>query len=336
MKRALQYIISIGLTVVFLVVAFRGTDYHKLTEAMLSANYLWIAVSFAFLVASHVVRSVRWRYFLAPVKAGIPLRPLVSGVMIGYLMNNVMPRLGELARPYALARMEHIPASSAVGTVIIERILDIVTFLVLVAVLPLLYKGPLLETFPWLVPGGIVVSVTITLSLAVMMTLMIRRDWMDRVIDKVRTILPASMSDKLSGWAHAFLDGGLSLLRPGQFLGISLLTLLVWGLYALMTYAAFFAFHLEDVLDFRAAIVVLTISSIGVAIPTPGGTGSYHILTARSLTKLFQVAPSVALSYATVTHAASFLGISLIGIYFVWRDQPGFKAIMREDEVSST
>jgi uncharacterized membrane protein YbhN (UPF0104 family) len=109
--------------------------------------------------------------------------------------------------------------------------------------------------------------------------------------------------------------------QPRPLAIILILSIVVWGLYALMTYVAFFAFDLNVTLGPGAALVVLAISSIGVAIPTPGGTGTYHFFTSETLVRLFGVASGPALSYATVTHAVGFVGVTLIGLYFFLKDQ---------------
>jgi len=99
-----------------------------------------------------------------------------------------------------------------------------------------------------------------------------------------------------------------------------LLSIVIWGLYAAMQYAAFFAYGLQSSLGFDAAIVVLTISSIGIALPTPGGTGTYHAFVSRTLSRLFLVDDTTAISYATVTHALTFIVVTLIGLYYFLHD----------------
>ena len=95
--------------------------------------------------------------------------------MIGYLVNNVIPRGGELARPFVLGKLESVSKSAALGTVVVERIIDILCFLVLVMLLPVLYKGPLWATFPWLETAGIAISVITGVGLFVLIALMMRR-----------------------------------------------------------------------------------------------------------------------------------------------------------------
>src|SRR5512140_298699 len=122
-SRLLRYLLSIALMVFFLWYAFRGTDFGKLYEAIRDASYGWIAISFAILMLSHVVRAWRWRYLLEPIKPAIGLRNLFSAVMIGYFVNNLLPRAGELARPYSIGKLESIPGSAAFGTIVVERLI---------------------------------------------------------------------------------------------------------------------------------------------------------------------------------------------------------------------
>lgn len=317
---SLRYGISALVTLALLYFAFRGTDLDKLLDAVASANYAWVLVSFATLLASHVARAWRWRFLMDPIKPGIGLRNLFSGVMIGYLINNVIPRGGEIARPYALGKLEGVSKTAAFGTVVVERILDTFSFLILVALIPVLYHGPLLETFPWLNTTGIVMSLVTGALLLALVVFMVRRDWTDALLRSLGPLLPGRWASRIGGMVHSFLDGLLFLKNPRQTAAILLLSALVWLLYALMYYLSFFAFHLEGTLDFSAAVVILAIASIGFVIPTPGGMGSYHAITSTALARLFLVDPAVALSFATVSHAVSYIGVSVIGAYYLFRD----------------
>ena len=332
-RTSLRYAISVVLTTVFLYLAFRGTDFVKLYEALLSANYWWMIPSFVCLIVSHLLRSWRWRYMLEPVKPNIGFRNLFSAVMVGYFLNNILPRAGELGRPYTIGKLESIPKSAAFGTVVVERIIDTASFVVLVLLIPFIYEGPLRESFPWLERAGMIVTVGTGAVMVVMVGLMIRRDWTDVLLRLVARFLPERMAGRLEGMAHSFLDGLLFLKRPGRFAIILVLSILIWVLYILMVYVAFFAFGIQNQLGFAGAIVVQAISSIGVAIPTPGSTGSYHAFTSQTLIKLFAIDPTVALSYATVTHAAGFVGVTLIGIYYFLKDNITVaEAVGKEEE----
>ena len=320
-RRFMQFALSAALTVLFLWIAFRGTDVGKLVALMRGANYWWMLAMFACLMASHAVRAWRWGYLLSPIRRGIGFRNLFAGVMIGYMFNNVLPRAGEIARPYAISRTESIPVSSAFGTVVVERIIDTFSFLLLVALLPLVYDGPLLDSFPWLQSAGLIITGVTAAGMVFLVAMMVRRDWTDRFLLRPLTwVLPEGARLRTEEQVHAFLDGFLFLKEPASFAVIALSGVLVWFLYILMTYVALFAFGL-GMLGPRAAVVVLTISSIGVAIPTPGSTGSYHAFASQTLIRLFAVDPSVALGFATVTHAVGFIGVTLVGLYYFIRDR---------------
>ena len=319
-RRILTYCFSAVVTVGFLYIAFRGIDLERLFISIKSANYWWMLVMLILLMISHFFRAWRWRYMLNPIKQNIGMRNLFSSVLVGYLMNNILPRAGELVRPYAIGRLESIPKSAALGTIVVERIMDTVSFLILVALVPLVYNGPLYETFPWLEQTSRSISLFVLFFIVIVTVLMLRRDWTDAVLRALSKILPANAARKLDVIAHSFLDGFLFLKAPRHFFVITVFSVVVWFLYILMLYVAFFAFDMQGKVDFAAAVVLQAISSIGFAIPTPGGTGTYHFFASQTLSRLFQIPEETALSYATVTHAVTFIGGTLAGLYYLVQD----------------
>ncbi|MFN0158261.1 MAG: lysylphosphatidylglycerol synthase transmembrane domain-containing protein [Bacteroidota bacterium] len=319
-KELLKLGLSLLVSALFLVLAFRNTNLTDLYESLASANYLWLLLMFLCLILSHFLRALRWRYLLNPIKPNIGLRNLFAGVMIGYMMNNILPRAGEIVRPYTIGKLESISKSAALGTIVVERLIDIVTFLLLLVLVPFVYDGSLFDSFPWIEQGSRGLAIATAGLFSLLIILMLRRDWTDVLLKIVRKVLPEKFASRVDGLAHSFLDGFLFLKNPADLVVITVLSAFVWGLYVLMTYVAFHAFHLQSELGMNAALVVLAISSIGIAIPTPGGTGTYHFFTSETLTRLFGIAPSLALSYAAATHAVGLVGVTLIGLYYFLRD----------------
>jgi uncharacterized protein (TIRG00374 family) len=162
-KSFFKYTISILLTFLFLYFAFKGTDFPRLWDILSHANYWWALAAFPPLVLSHLLRTWRWKYLLHPVKKEIRFRNLWSALLVGYMLNNILPKVGELVRPLALNKLEQVPRSAAFGTLLVERIFDLLSFLIMIALLPLMYSGPLLQAFPWLEQTGIWITV-ITLT----------------------------------------------------------------------------------------------------------------------------------------------------------------------------
>jgi hypothetical protein len=319
-RRWLTYLASALITLLFLYITFRGINLDLLYVSIKGANYWWMLLMFTLMMISHFFRAWRWRYMLNPIKPNIGLRNLFSSVLVGYLMNNLLPRAGELVRPYAIGRLESIPKSAALGTIVVERVMDTVSFLVLVAIVPLVYHGPLLETFPWFENARTVISVGVFAFIVLITALMLRRDWTDALLGLLSKILSAKVSSRLDKIAHSFLDGFLFLKEPRHFFVITVFSVLIWVLYTFMLYVAFFAFDFGGQVGFAAAIVLQAISSIGYAIPTPGGTGTYHFFASQTLARLFHVPEEVALSYATVTHGVTFVGGTIAGLYYLIHD----------------
>jgi uncharacterized protein (TIRG00374 family) len=329
-KSFLKYVLTALLTVVLLYFAFRNTDLDGLYISIRGANYWWMLLMFACMMVSHMVRALRWRYLLNPIKTDIAFRNLFSGVMIGYFINNILPRAGELVRPYTIGKLESIPKGAALGTIVVERIMDTFSFLVLIVAIPLVYDGPLVEAFPWLQRAGIIISLGTIGFLIVAMVLMVRRDWTGALLKRMTGFLSQRLAIKFERVFNSFLDGFLFVKQPGSFMAILLLSVIVWFLYIVMTYVAFFSFGLENQLGFGAAVVVLAISSIGIAIPTPGATGGYHWFAAQTLVRLFHVSNEVALSYATVTHAVGFIGVTVVGLSYFLHDHINIKEAMNK------
>ncbi len=332
-RTAFKYLISIGLTVLFLYLAFRGSDFEKLGGALSKANYWWVLAMFPVLLLSHGLRAWRWEYLLYPVKHPLRFRNLFSALMIGYMMNNILPRAGELVRPYAIGKLEGLSRSAAFGTVLMERILDIISFMILIACIPAVYSGPLMEAFPWLQEAGIWITTVTLLFLGLFVFFMMRRDIVIRTLNFFTRHFSRHRADLVERITHSFLDGFLFLKEPKNYVMIAALSVALWGLYIVMMYLPFYAFGLVHTysLDLGSALVVQAISSVGIIIPTPGATGPYHYFTIQSLTKLYGVDEELARSYAVVTHAVGFIGITLIGIYYFLRDQLHMSEVMKAE-----
>lgn len=333
LKKYLQYAFSVMLTVLFLYFAFRGTDFENLISILSRANYWWALAMLPPFVISNLFRAWRWEYLLRPVKRGIRFRNLFSSMMVGYMMNNVLPRVGELTRPYAIGKLEGVSRSAALGTVFIERIFDILSFMVVLGLIPLFYSGPLTQIFPWLEETGMWLTMISLLFLVLFTYLMLNRQIVERLLGFFTKRLPEKKGKLVEHIAHSFLDGFLFLKEPKLYFMIGFLSVCVWFFYIVMVYIPFYAFGMVEQysLDFGSALVVQAISTVGFILPTPGGTGTYHYFTIQTLTKLYNVNEEVARSYATVTHVIGFLGTMIIGIYYFVKDKLHFGEVAKSD-----
>jgi len=323
LKSTLQFVASILVMFGFLYFSFRGTDFARLWEILERANYWWVIMLLPPLLLSHAIRAWRWEYMMRPIKKNMRYRNLWSALMIGYMLNNILPKVGEVVRPYAIGKLEKVSRSSAFGTVIVERIFDIMSFMLFIALLPLVYRGPLNQTFPWLEEVSIWLSVLTLGSFAFFVVMMLRREMVIRILGYLTKRASPARAVRIEKIVHSFLDGFLFVKDTGSYVMIIVLTLVIWFLYVVMMWLPFYAFDMpaQYGLGLGAAQVVQTISSIGIVIPTPGATGPYHYFVIQTLTKLYGVDGEVAKSYAAATHAIAVIGTTLVGLYYFLRDK---------------
>jgi uncharacterized protein (TIRG00374 family) len=334
LRSILRVSLSILLALLFLYLAFRGSDFEKLKLSLQGANYFWALLLIPCLFISNIFRALRWRYLVNPIKKNISFRNLFSSLMIGYMVNNALPRVGEIVRPYNLGRLEHISKSAVFGTVLVERILDLLSFLLCLAVIFYFYQDALVQAFPWLTGASIILSIVTVGVFGLFAFLLGRRDLAFGWVRKFTKPFSPAIGRKVENLLHSFLDGFLIIKEPGQYLMIGIQTVVIWLWYALMMYIPFFAFRMaEDYsLNFGTAIVIMVISAIGFIIPVPGATGTYHWVTRECLVRLFGVNVEVALSYATVTHLLGFVSITLVGLFFFLHDHLRFSEALRAGE----
>ncbi len=322
-SKLFRTILSFGLSALFLVLAFSNTDTAQLWQSLLDANYTFLLFFIPVGLASHWLRALRWKYLLEPVKPGVSVRNLFSAVMIGYLFNNVLPRAGELARPYAIGQLERISKSAALGTVVLERILDLVTFAFLLCLVLAIYPNSL-DVFVSNVKSVRTLFFLGAIALfLLLLVLFMRTKSLFGVLKFVKPVLPHRFREQGERIIQSFLtgvDAGKSKRHGGT---IAVLSLAIFGLYALTLYIAFFMFEpiVQRQLDFGAAAVLLTVSTVAFALPAPGAMGTYHSFLTFTLVALYHVDTATALSYSIVTHEVGYIVNSVVGLGFLLKDQ---------------
>ncbi len=324
-----RYSLSFLLAFVFLYLAFRGVKLSDLWESLKGANYWWVALLVPLTIFSHWVRAVRWSDLLSPIKENISIRNLFSGVMIGYAVNNVLPRVGEFVRPYVLGKLEGISKSSAFGTVVVERILDFMSFYFIVCVVLFSYPhslDPFVKNADAMRPLFLAGSLTMLLLFVL---LFLKGETFFRLLAKMLRFIPGRYREKLEKILDKFYSG-FAVAKMGKKFGrILLQSFSIWGLYALGMYLPFFAFSalVRPDLDFGAAVVLLVISSISWVLPAPGAMGTYHSFLTIAMVRLYHVDMPIALSYAIVTHGVTYLVASVLGLYYYFSDHLQFSEI---------
>jgi len=155
-KSTIRYSLAVILIIVSCYLALKDVELSKLYDTIVSADYLWVLLPIPVIMLSHWVRALRWKTMLNPILKHSSTWNLFSAVMIGYAANNVVPRGGELLRPYVVSRREKISFSSTFATIVVERIIDVIALVLLFAGVFFFFRNQIINALPELDANKIV------------------------------------------------------------------------------------------------------------------------------------------------------------------------------------
>ncbi len=304
----LKIFFSLALTAALLVLFFRGVDLGKTREAIVGASPGWLGASLVLGLLTFFLRAVRWTWLLRPV-ARVPVGPAFAATAAGFAANNLPGKVGEVLRPYLLSRARKLPFSPLLASILLERVFDgasvIFFFLLAMGVDPTRSAG----SATIVLPAAVLALITAAVLFAVF-----RRAQTERLMELVWRRLPHRVQPRAREFAVTFVDGFASLTSPGLLLSIVVGSLAMWFVINVQIYFVLKAFALP--LPLSAAYVVTAAAVLGLAVPTPGGLGSYQFAVQIALTDVFSVTRTTATSVALVAWATSFVFITLIGLGF--------------------
>ena len=307
----------------------RDVDFGRVWEAATEASLPFILLVGLFVLLAHLARAVRWR-LLIPEGEKISLRDLFSATVVGYFASNVIPRSGELLRPWVLARRTDRPVGGLLATVVFERLLDSVTLLAILGGILLLAEEELaallgeIDQLAGMTPTDLLIRLSIPIALLViLLVLMVFTPFGSRIVRTMARPLPQRYGTKIITFFDRFREG----IRPIEGLsgsaGLLFWTIVIWSGYALSLHAGVLAFGLEESagLGFGDSVVILGLTTIGVAIaPTPGGFGIFHTFARVTLALLYGVPVETAVAFAFTVHFAQFAATMIAGGYYAVRE----------------
>jgi uncharacterized protein (TIRG00374 family) len=266
--------------------------------------------------ATYTLRAFRWVALLRPIGPA-RLRTAFRTTVIGFTANFLLPlgRLGEFVKPYLLARHEGFSVSATFATVIVERLIDLVTVLLLFAV-AVLWSG--IDTGENVRLVGWIAAALAVTGLAVLFVLAGHPERLGHWTRRLTGWLPERFAQPLGSFAHAFGDGLAIMRSPANLAKASAWSLLVWLSIAAGILATSRAFDLT--VTPLGSFLVVGYLTVGVAAPTPGGAGGFHLMYKEALTQFFAADENAAIAAAVVLHAISFVPVTLLGLTFMWQD----------------
>jgi len=318
-KKALSvfnYLVFLLLGVLFLWLVFRKQDPQEIIESILNADYFWILLGILAGILSHVARAARWNILINSLGYKTRLSTTFYAVMTGYLANTAVPRLGEVTRCGVLSKKQNIPFTEVLGTMIAERIFDMIVLLsIIIGVI----------AFQWHLVGSFmnekvftpislnfennIVPIIIFVAVLVVVLAVIIFLWKTYR----KHLKNYAFFRKVSSFLKGMVEGIKTIKRTRNKAGFLFYTIVIWGMYTMMIYLPFLALKETSHLNFIDALTVMSIGSIGIVAPVPGGIGTYHWIVKAVLFELYKVDPVPAASFATITHAAQTLMIIVIG-----------------------
>jgi glycosyltransferase 2 family protein len=319
----LQYVLILGIAGLLLWLSLRGLqtgdDQNKadlLWQTWQQSNKFYLLLMAAIAVLSHWLRAVRWKMLMVPTGHTVQTWSSFHSIMIGYLVNLGIPRGGEISRSYNLFKLEKTPIETSFGTVVAERLVDLICMLILVALAFLTEWDHLMDFFGELGIGKSSQALVVPTWLWVVLALFLILGATLFMLRKNEKLLSV-----LSGFKNGLLAIG-QLERKGLFIFYSIA---IWLLYFLMTYSVMLAFEQTSGLGPGAVLILFAIGAIAMALPLPGGLGSYHTLMPLGLVMIYHIPKTDATAFVFVFHAWQTLVmivggvVSLICTYFILR-----------------
>jgi uncharacterized protein (TIRG00374 family) len=327
-SRTLRVTASVAFSAVFLAFAVKNVDWAEAFQAIAGARYVFVLPMLPVTVWTLYIRAQRWRVFLRPV--GVPsMRVLVAATNIGFMANMVLPlRVGEVVRPVLVSRRERVPLSGLLATIVLERIFDMFTILLLFGLSTLIVPVSA-QVQSW--------GYRLTALAAIVGGLVILIRWQEQlVLGLLRRVLgffPVRLGHAIEGFLSGFITALEVLDRPATFLLALAWSLYLWTVIGLLWALGIWAFTLP-VPIVVGAMTITTVVAIAVSVPSaPGFIGALQLGCVLALA-IFGVSESQAIAYSIVSHLSQFVGTVAAGLYSLWRENMSLSDVEKVSERS--
>ena len=332
-RRRSRLWVGLLLAAACLLLVFRATDWTALGSAFRRADYGWIVLALPAFLFGYVIRGLRWHYLLAPIQR-VPTRRLLPYLVIGFMANNVFPgRMGELVRPYLAGKRLGISSAASFATVVLERILDGLTMLLIFSTGSALLSTRVqqaanseysilghsaAEFYHW-VHVSILAAAFLFSSLLMLGFMAIT--FQERFFGSATRLarhLPLGIRTKGEEMLRRFVSGLAVLQSRAEMVSVFAFSVVAWAFEGMTYYFVARAFHLG--LSFGAILMLMALVNLAIMVPaSPGGWGPFEIVGVGYL-KLLGVPEPSAIAYVLIVHSMIIVPISAWGVYFMARE----------------
>ena len=322
MRTIIRTIVVIGLAIGLVAIFLRNADLAQVWNSVAAARMDYLLLALGLVAVGFVIRAERWKYLLEPI-GRTRFRNVFRTTVIGFGASAVLPaRAGEVIRPYLLARQEGLSATAAFATIIVERVLDLVAVLGMLAAFLILFD-PGLEArdsavFSAIRYGGLIMAPFAIGALIVMFFMAGHPDTLHRWLLKAEMVLPTRLASLIARLAKTFAEGFGVVRRPERLVIAVAWSIVLWISIAAGIWAVSIAFGIG--MSFTGAWLMLAPLVVGVAVPTPGGVGGFHEAYRIGATAFFGADNNTAVGAAIVLHAISMLPVAIVALVFIVQD----------------
>ncbi len=305
-----KVILGILISVVLVYLSVKGINLQDVFRDLKNIQLSYVIFFILLVILMQWLRSYRWGVILQPLEK-IDQFSLFSVTSVGFLAIASIPaRLGELARPYLISKKSSIKMPSALGTILVERVLDSFTVLAIAVIVLFLTDLP-----PWMIKSSIIFFLLALIMFCFIVFLILRRDAALKLINRILSKLPGKFAHKIDEVIHHFIDGFQIITNIKFLLYLFFLSALIWLVDVLAIYALLLSFGFT--LPVMASFVLMIILIVGIAIPAaPGFIGNWHFACVLALS-LFGLDKAAALSFAVVYHFLSMVIVVVLGVVFL-------------------
>lgn len=311
----LKYGLLLGVSALLMWYALKELDFEKMWAELQSANYGWVGLSLLMGVAAYMSRAYRWKMQIKPTGYQPSLPNTYNAMMVGYLANLVLPRMGEVVRCTMLRRSDGIPVNKGFGTVIAERFVDMLMLLLAITI-TFLSEFKQIKDFFWELLSSKYSNLEQTIDslywvagvflVSGIVIVLIGLRYLSRLREN-------SYFQKAVQFVKGMLQGVFSITKLDNQAAFWGHTVFVWLMYYGMSLVVFYALPATSGLGFGAALSVLVVGSLGMAAPVQGGVGVYHLLVQATLL-LYGVPAEAGMAYALLAHTSQTLLVVIMGV----------------------
>lgn len=329
-----KYLVLLAIGILLFWLVFSGMDFGIIWDQIHTIHYGYVGLAAIILIAAHLSRAIRWNILIQPLGYNISKRNSFVAVMLGYLANLALPRMGEITRCMVLNRTDKVAVDKLIGTVIVERIIDMITLLIILALALVIefnqlrvyfidnFADKLTDVTKLFTFTRILMAVSFAVIFIIILVLAYKKYKEHTLVKKFNNLI------------NGFIEGIRAVGKMEKKWLFIFHSFFIWFMYYMMTYVMFKALPATEHLGLTAGLTVLVMASFGFVVPVQGGIGAYHAAVLQALL-LLGLSKTDGLIYAFVSHTFQTLLVVLVGSICGLYLTLAFKKIKSHDSTSA-